>query len=129
MNQNSSRIFELFRSVKPFIFRPNMRNTSKAGKSEEPSRSGLHLSTVLDAMADDTRLNILRQLAFSGEKACGTFGIEVPKSTLSHHFRVLRLAGVVSVRREGKELINSIRREDLEARFPGLLDSVVSPSV
>ena len=49
----------------------------------------------------------------------------MPKSTPSHHFRVLRGAGVLSVRREGKELINSIRREDLDARFPGLLAAVL----
>lgn len=98
----------------------------KEAKNEEPTRAELDMATILAALGDDVRLNIVRQLARNGEKACGTFGIDVPKSTLSHHFRVLRLAGVLSVRREGKELINSIRHEDLDARFPGLLTAVVS---
>jgi DNA-binding transcriptional ArsR family regulator len=105
---------------------PKEETANKESKNEEPTRADLHLATILDALGDDVRLNIVRQLAKNGEKACGTFGIEVPKSTLSHHFRVLRMAGVLSVRREGKELINAIRREDLDVRFPGLLASVVS---
>jgi DNA-binding transcriptional ArsR family regulator len=105
---------------------PKEETATKESKDEEPTRADLHLATILDALGDDVRLNIVRQLAKNGEKACGTFGIQIPKSTLSHHFRVLRLAGVLSVRREGKELINAIRHKDLDARFPGLLAAVVS---
>ena len=91
----------------------------------EPSRAAMKLTNVLHALSDDIRLDMVRQVARVGEKACGTFGVGVPKSTLSHHFRVLRESGVLTIRREGKELLNSIRVEDLDARFPGLLRAVV----
>ena len=91
----------------------------------EPSRAAMKLTDVLHALSDDVRLDMVRQIARVGEKACGTFGVGVPKSSLSHHFRVLRESGVLTIRREGKELLNSIRAEDLDARFPGLLRAVV----
>ena len=91
----------------------------------EPSRAAMKLTDVLHALSDDIRLDMVRQVARVGEKACGTFGVDVPKSSLSHHFRVLRESGVLTIRREGKELLNSIRVEDLDARFPGLLRAVV----
>jgi DNA-binding transcriptional ArsR family regulator len=50
----------------------------------------------------------------------------VTKSTCTHHFRVLREAGVVHQRPEGTARMNSLRREDLDARFPGLLDTILS---
>jgi DNA-binding transcriptional ArsR family regulator len=58
-------------------------------------------------------------------RPCGTFGLKVTKSTLTHHFRVLREAGVVEQRREGTTKLTSLRRDDLEQRFPGLLDAVL----
>ena len=76
-------------------------------------------------MSDPVRLAIVKHLAEDGGKACGTFCLPVAKSTASHHFRVLREAGVIQMRPEGTQYINSLRREDLDARFPGLLDSVL----
>jgi len=60
--------------------------------------------------------------------ACGTFELSVPKSTASHHFRVLRESGGIEVRTEGTQSLNSLRRADLESRFPGLLDAVLRAS-
>ena len=57
--------------------------------------------------------------------ACGHFEIGKPKSSLSHHFRVLRESGVIATRREGTALLNSLRRQDLDSRFPGLLKAVL----
>ena len=71
------------------------------------------------------RLSIVKHLAEDGGKACGTFCLPVAKSTASHHFRVLREAGVIQVRPEGTQCINTLRREDLDSRFPGLLDAVL----
>ena len=93
----------------------------------EPRRDELMLTTVLHALSDELRLEIVRSVARAGEQACGSFSFaaSIPKSSLSHHFRALREAGVLATRRDGKELINSLRREDLEARFPGLLKAIL----
>ena len=86
------------------------------------------MSNVLYALSDPVRLSIVKHLAEDGGKACGTFCLPVAKSTASHHFRVLREAGVIQARPEGTQYINSLRREDLDARFPGLLDAVLRAS-
>jgi DNA-binding transcriptional ArsR family regulator len=80
---------------------------------------------VLYALSDNVRLDIVRQLADGEERACGDFRIEMPKSSLSHHFRVLRESGLVSTRRVGTVLLNTLRREEIESRFPGLLKAVL----
>ena len=90
-----------------------------------PPGNSLTLTGVLYALSDPVRLAIVRRLADDGDKACGTFGLPVAKSTASHHFKVLRDAGVIQTRPEGTQYINSLRREDLEVRFPGLLDAVL----
>jgi DNA-binding transcriptional ArsR family regulator len=92
---------------------------------KEPSRRELLLTAVLYALSDDIRLGIVRQLAAKGEQPCGVFELDRPKSSLSHHFRVLREAGVVSTRKEGKTLLNTLRKQDLDARFPGLMKAVL----
>ena len=87
----------------------------------------LDLATVLHALSDPVRLRIVAALAQSGgEPSCGSFQLPVTKSTCSHHFKVLREAGVISQRREGTTRLNALRRADLDARFPGLLDSVLA---
>lgn len=91
----------------------------------EPERKELQLAAVLYALSDEIRLGIVRQLAERGEQACGVFEVDRPKSSLSHHFRVLRESGVVATRKDGKQLMNTLRREDLDARFPGLLKAVL----
>jgi DNA-binding transcriptional ArsR family regulator len=59
------------------------------------------------------------------ERRCGAFGLTVTKSTLTHHFRVLREGGLIEQASEGTAVVNRLRRDDLDARFPGLLDSVL----
>ena len=92
---------------------------------KEPAKKELQLTAVLYALSDEVRLGIVRQLAKKGEQPCGVFEVDRPKSSLSHHFRVLRESGVVATRKDGKLLMNSLRREDLEARFPGLLKAIL----
>lgn len=93
-----------------------------------PQTEELKLETVLQALGDPLRLELVRRIASAGELACGcaSEGIEVPKSTLAHHFKVLRQAGVLVSRAEGTQSINALRRDDLNARFPGLLDAILS---
>jgi DNA-binding transcriptional ArsR family regulator len=91
-----------------------------------PDRADIHLSSVLYALSDPVRLHLVSLLHKCGEGTCGEFDVPVVKSTLSHHARTLREAGIVQVRVQGTQRILSIRTEDLEARFPGLLHSVLS---
>ncbi len=93
-------------------------------KSESPKKLAT-LPEVLAALADPLRLKIVRMLDEKGEKSCGTFEIEMPKSSLSHHFKVLREAGIVLTHREGKNQINSLNRGALKRQYPGLLESVL----
>jgi DNA-binding transcriptional ArsR family regulator len=82
---------------------------------------------VLQALGDPVRLQIVRQLKTSEQaKACGTFGLPVGKSTASHHFKVLREAGIIRQRIDGRERLSELRAADLERRFPGLLESVLA---
>ncbi len=90
-----------------------------------PSTEQLCLSTVLDALGDPIRLQIIKRLASQNETTCSSCNIDLAKSALSHHFKVLRESGLINVRIDGKQRFLSIRYEDLEQRFPGLLDSVI----
>jgi DNA-binding transcriptional ArsR family regulator len=94
---------------------------------EHPSREEITLSQVLHALSDPIRLQLVRCLSeSSAEQQCGALYKSLSKSTLSHHFKVLRGAGIIFSRPEGTRFMNSLRREDLDARFPGLLDSVLN---
>jgi DNA-binding transcriptional ArsR family regulator len=91
-----------------------------------PTRSEIELSAVLHALSDPVRLMIVAELAKGeGEHTCGSFSLPVTKSTCTHHFKVLREAGVIQQRQQGTTRLNSLRREDLDARFPGLLGTIL----
>jgi DNA-binding transcriptional ArsR family regulator len=91
-----------------------------------PATDELELPTVLHALSDPQRLHIVRELAADPEpRPCGGFAMNVSKSTCTHHFRVLREAGVIEQQLQGTAKLNVLRREDLDARFPGLLDAVL----
>jgi DNA-binding transcriptional ArsR family regulator len=91
----------------------------------QPAPEDLDLTTILQALGDPVRLKIVRTLASEGEQVCGSMELGISKSTRSHHFKTLREAGVTLTRAEGTHRHVSLRREDLEARFPGLLDAVL----
>lgn len=91
-----------------------------------PRRAEIQLAAVLHALSDPVRLKIVAALASAdGEHSCGSFDLPVTKSTCTHHFKVLREAGIIHQRQEGTARLNTLRREDLEARFPGLLETVL----
>jgi DNA-binding transcriptional ArsR family regulator len=92
-----------------------------------PDADAIQLPAVLHALSDPQRLHIVRELAAdSAPRACGSIELDVTKSTMTHHFRVLREAGVIRQERVGTSKLTSLRRDDLEARFPGLLDAVLN---
>jgi DNA-binding transcriptional ArsR family regulator len=93
----------------------------------EPPVENLRLETVMGALADPLRLTVIRKLLMESEgydHACGWFGFDRPKSSLTHHFKALREAGLIHQRQYGLERRSRVRTEDLDARFPGLLDLV-----
>jgi DNA-binding transcriptional ArsR family regulator len=97
---------------------------------ELPDRDDLDLSAVLHALSDPQRRGIVAELAVSEEpRPCGSFAPAITKSTRTHHFRVLREAGLVEQWKEGTSKMSRLRRDDIDARFPGLLDSVLPLSV
>lgn len=84
------------------------------------------ITALLQALADPVRLDIVRELAANlGPRPCGSFVGTVTKSTLSHHFKVLREAGIIHQRIEGTRKLTSLRRDELDAAYPGLLDSIL----
>jgi DNA-binding transcriptional ArsR family regulator len=92
-----------------------------------PEREQIELASVLHALSDPQRLEIVRTLAGTDEPcACGSIELGVSKSTKTHHFRVLRESGIIRQKREGTSKLTELRREDLDARFPGLLDAILS---
>ncbi|MFJ8441818.1 ArsR/SmtB family transcription factor [Kitasatospora griseola] len=97
------------------------------GLLPEPTAAELRLEAVLHALADPIRLRIVAELAGAGggERNCLAFELPVTKSTLTHHFRVLREAGLIRQHRRGTSKMNTLRAADLAARFPGLLDAVL----
>jgi DNA-binding transcriptional ArsR family regulator len=92
---------------------------------DEPERDAIELSAVLHALSDPTRLAVVRQIESDGERLCGALMVEVAKSTLSQHLRVLREAGITRTRACGNQRWVSLRRDDLDDLFPGLLDVVL----
>ncbi|MCS5780730.1 helix-turn-helix domain-containing protein [Klebsiella pneumoniae subsp. pneumoniae] len=98
--------------------------------ANHPEREQIRLENVLSALGNPLRLEIIRTLADGSEAelqrpAPG----EVAKSTMTHHWRVLRDSGVIWQRPQGRENMISLRREDLDARFPGLLDTLLKVMV
>jgi DNA-binding transcriptional ArsR family regulator len=96
----------------------------------EPAAADFDLPRVLAALADRHRLATVRFVARTGESWCSRVmqdvGLEMSKSTFSHHLRILREAGVVAKRIEGTKSYMCVRKADLDARFPGLIDSILN---
>lgn len=93
---------------------------------EHPEPDELRLETVLAALADPVRLTIVRQLASGCEdQACIAFELPVTKSTTTHHFRVLREAGIITQHYRGTAILNNLSGKRFNDRFPGLLEAIL----
>jgi DNA-binding transcriptional ArsR family regulator len=114
-------------SYQVFDLRRTMMVVGRLHTLDHPARDELELEEVLHALSDPARLRIVAALAADGgERACGSLGCSLAKSTMTHHFKVLRETGVVAQRDVGTSRMTCLRREDLDARFPGLLNAVLS---
>jgi DNA-binding transcriptional ArsR family regulator len=104
-----------------------MTSQTAAPEFVHPDAEAIALPGVLHALSDPQRLRIVRELAASEEPLpCGSVALDVSKSTRTHHFRVLREAGLIEQRRDGTRKLSTLRRAELDARFPGLLDAVLA---
>lgn len=101
------------------------RSQRRQASLTHPEVHDFDLLDILHAFADPTRMIIVQTLLSDPERACGTFDVEVAPSTLTHHFRVLREAGVIYQREDGNRRWTTLRREELTTRFPGLLDTIM----
>lgn len=92
-----------------------------------PMASEMEFTTVCNALGDPVRMKIAHCLASSGEKNCSAFEVDhISKSTLSHHIKILREAGLIQPRIEGKQHFYSLRKDDLSSRFPGLVELILN---
>jgi DNA-binding transcriptional ArsR family regulator len=94
----------------------------------QPATEAIRMVEVLRALADPVRLEIIQRLAVTGEESCNAIGggLDVHQTTLSHHYRVLREAGITWTTVKGRSRLVRLRRDDLDTLFPGLLDSVLN---
>ncbi|ASU82290.1 transcriptional regulator [Nocardiopsis gilva YIM 90087] len=106
---------------------PTPERTAGSGRRlAHPDREDIQLEAVLHALADPIRLRIVCELTDGHtEMACIAFNLPVSKSTSTHHFRVLREAGVIRQHYEGTARMSRLREDDLEVLFPGLLSAVL----
>lgn len=96
---------------------------------KHPQTADIELERILYALSDPVRLGIVRQLDRDGEASCSALDGGRPKSSMSHHFRVLRDAGLIRTQNDGAAHINTLRRAEIDQLFPGLLAAILtSPS-
>jgi DNA-binding transcriptional ArsR family regulator len=92
-----------------------------------PNLKKMPLSVLFYALSDPVRIEIIQILLEQDEISCGKCKSSLSKSTMSHHFKVLREAGLIQRREEGKVHFISLRKEEIEARLPGFLDLLRQP--
>ncbi|QLY29746.1 ArsR/SmtB family transcription factor [Nocardia huaxiensis] len=94
----------------------------------QPAAEDIEFVAVMHALSDPVRLRLLVALDDDADHTCtaAAEGIDVHKSTTSHHYRVLRESGIISSRQEGRLRLVRLRREELNARFPGVLDAALA---
>lgn len=96
---------------------------------KHPNIEQVELTDIMYALSDPTRIEIVTLLAKAGRKlTCGEVDLNRPKSSMSHHFKILRSAGLVETVIEGTEHMNSLRLSEIEQKFPGVLSSVIKAS-
>lgn len=97
----------------------------------QPARESLTLAPVLHALGDRVRLELVRRAVANPESTCSVLadGLDVPLSTLTNHWRILREAGLISMTVDGRHRRIRVRTDDLRDRYPGLLDPILRLAV
>lgn len=95
-------------------------------QARHPDVAEMTLTAVMAALSDPLRLGLVRLLSDGKERGWGELQAPIAKSTLSHHLRVLRDAGITRTREEGTRCFVTLRHHDLDERFPGLLGAVLA---
>jgi DNA-binding transcriptional ArsR family regulator len=90
-----------------------------------PKLEEVELPDLLFALSDATRLGIVAMLADGAEHSSGELAGEIPKSTMSHHLKILREAGLTRTEPDGMRCRITLRRPEVERRFPGMLDAIL----
>jgi DNA-binding transcriptional ArsR family regulator len=104
-----------------------MDTVSTSKQLPQPDRDKIRVDAVLQALGEPVRLLIVRALADAPNGiACGEIDLPVTASTRAHHLRTLREAGVLTTHTEGTRRISTLRRDDLDALYPGLIDGVLA---
>ncbi|GAB2632994.1 helix-turn-helix domain-containing protein [Streptomyces capparidis] len=107
-----------------------MTMTRSSGRDRVPPHpdiATIGLQQVLEALVDPVRRRIVADLYASGQDiACGSFDLPVGKSTATHHFHVLREAGLIRQYYVGTSRMNALRRDEIDEAFPGLLRALVA---
>ncbi|CCK24582.1 hypothetical protein BN159_0203 [Streptomyces davaonensis JCM 4913] len=105
------------------------RPRTAARTVEHPALAGVSVQQVLEALVDPVRRAVVRQLSRSGQEiSCGNFDVSVSRSTLTHHFNVLREAGLIRQYYVGTTKMNALRADEMDERFPGLLPALIAAS-
>lgn len=107
-------------------FKQPCRYNSAMRPFKHPTPAEFSLERVLYALSDPLRMEIVRHLARQGEATCSELDGGRPKSSVSHHFRVLRDSGLLHTTNSGTTHINRLRHNEMQQRFPGLLDAILS---
>ena len=109
--------------------RQETRAELKMRQPDHPILDEINLTDVLAALGDPVRLSLVCRLSKSTELTCGQLEVDIANSTLSHHLKILREAGITQTRREGTRCFVSLR-PDLDVLFPGLIRQIlaVAPS-
>jgi len=92
---------------------------------QHPNADDIGLDGILHALTDPVRRSIVAKLLAKGEMNCGETCDDMAPSTISHHHRILRESGLIRSEKRGVAVVNSVRRAEIEARFPGLLDAIL----
>ena len=118
-----SKVMELSK-----LYHTSMPTTPTRERIAHPETSALDLATVMRVVGDPVRLEIVRLLGDGREHLCGELSqaLEIPASTGSYHLKLLREAGITRTRAEGTQRFISLRSDDLQARFPGLVGVLTS---
>jgi DNA-binding transcriptional ArsR family regulator len=85
----------------------------------------IKITDVLFAFSDPVRLDIVKLLAKNAYMTCGQLNADRPKSSMSHHYNILRNANIIKTEVRGREHYNSLCLEEIELKFPGLLESIL----